>query len=506
MNRNSLRARVTAFYLAMLGAALVFFSIAVYAGVRRYLTLSVDKTLNATALKIIADYLVPLDSKGQAWFQAEMDESYPPGVSDPFVRVSRAGKVLYQSGDLRDPRVRIEDIPLPNGQSDLDSYRTLTASTGQPLTVYATSYRSPGGDITVVETGSNMEPLGSMLHSLAMILLITTPAILTMAAVGGFLLMARPLRPVVALTEQTEHVGRTQMGERLTVIRSGDELERLSLALNRMIDRLEEALAHNQRFSADASHELRTPLTIMHGELEALLQIPELPAHAMEGVSSALEECDRMASIVHSLMMISRLDSGGERMDMCPLELGSILRVTLEHMSLLAEEKNIKLTVDAAQPAYVMGDAMRLKQVIVNLVDNAIRYTPDGGRIVVHLCHDAVHATLTVSDTGIGIPEAALPFVFDRFYRTDEARSRESGGTGLGLAIVKAICGAHAGTISIESVEGKKTTLRLQLPVLNPTPRQVSEIALAEKKRNVQAPVSDGSADGQVDTGVIAHS
>ena len=114
-------------------------------------------------------------------------------------------------------------------------------------------------------------------------------------------------------------------------------------------------------------------------------------------------------------------------------------------MSLLAEEKNIKLTVDAAQPVYVMGDAMRLKQVIVNLVDNAIRYTPDGGRIVVHLWHDAVHATLTVSDTGIGIPEAALPFVFDRFYRTDEARSRESGGTGLGLAIVKAICGAHDG-------------------------------------------------------------
>ena len=99
-------------------------------------------------------------------------------MSDPFVRVSRAGKVLYQSGDLRDPRVRIEDIPLPNGQSDLDSYRTLTASTGQPLTVYATSYRSPGGDIIVVETGSNMEPLVSMLHSLAMILLITTPAIL----------------------------------------------------------------------------------------------------------------------------------------------------------------------------------------------------------------------------------------------------------------------------------------------------------------------------------------
>src|SRR5947209_18417375 len=119
-----------------------------------------------------------------------------------------------------------------------------------------------------------------------------------------------------------------------------------------------------------------------------------------------------------------------------------------------------------------MGYAMRLKQVIVNLVDNAIRYTPEGGNVAVHLWHDGAYAVLTVSDTGIGIPESALPFVFDRFYRTDEARSRESGGMGLGLAIVKAICGAHSGTISITSVEAKSTTLRLRLPVLKPSPQQ----------------------------------
>jgi len=201
-----------------------------------------------------------------------------------------------------------------------------------------------------------------------------------------------------------------------------------------------------------------------------------------------------MARIVHSLMTISRLDGGGERGDMHPIELASVLRVTLEHMSLLAEEKEISLTCEAISPIYVMGDAMRLKQVIVNLVDNAIRYTPDGGKIDVRLRTEDGQATLVVSDTGIGIPMQSLPLVFDRFFRTDQARSRESGGTGLGLAIVKAICGAHDGTISIESVEGKSTTLRITLPVLNLSPHQIADLQLAEAQSQAKQSAAKAQA------------
>ncbi|MBB5343759.1 sensor histidine kinase [Tunturibacter empetritectus] len=476
MNRNSLRARVTAFYVAMLAMALIFFSIAVYIGVRAYLTKSLERSLNTTAHSIEADYLAPLEVKGPAWFQAEMSESYPPGISDPFVRIFEAGKVLYDSGDMRDPPVRISDLPHPTTAEGLNDFHRTHSSTGQPLMVYTVAYTSPNGRLILVETGASMEPLQHLLHSLFLILLIATPGILFIAAVGGYMLMARPLRPVVALTEQAEHVGRKQMGERLPIIPSGDELERLSLALNRMIDRLEEALAHNQRFSADASHELRTPLTIIRGELEALLQMPALPAQAMDGISSALEEGDRMSRIVHSLMTISRLDAGGERMEMVPVELASIVRVTLEHMSLLAEEKSIALSCQTDERIYVTGDVMRLKQIVVNLVDNAIKYTPTCGAIAVQLFAERQRAVLIVSDTGIGIPAEALPAVFERFYRTDQARSRVSGGTGLGLAIVKAICGSHDGTLSIESVEGKSTTLRVELPLLQLSQREISDL------------------------------
>jgi signal transduction histidine kinase len=243
-----------------------------------------------------------------------------------------------------------------------------------------------------------------------------------------------------------------------------------------MIERIEEALAHNQRFSADASHELRTPLTIIRGELESLLEIPELEPQAVEGISSALEESDRMSRIVNNLLTISRLDGGGERIEMQPIDLTSILKITIDHMSLLAEEKGIIITCDATAQVWVTGDAMRLKQVIVNLVDNAIKYTAERGSILVRLVAHEELAVLTVTDTGIGIPAASLPFVFDRFYRTDKARSRESGGTGLGLAIVKAICTAHQGGVSIESAENKGATLRVQLPLLHLSPREAAEL------------------------------
>jgi heavy metal sensor kinase len=476
MNRNSLRARVTAFYVSMLALALVLFSFAVYGGVRAYLTKSLEKDLSHTAETIVTDYLVPLQTKGQSWLLSEMTESYPPGISDPFIRVVQDGKILYESGDLRDPLVRFSRLPLPADASEINTFQRVTAESGQPLTIFVQSYAPPHGAPILIETASSMEPLNHLLQSLFMILLITTPAIIVGAAVGGHLLMAGPLRPVVVLTEQAEGIGRKALGERLSVIRSGDELERLSLALNRMIDRLEEALAHNQRFSADASHELRTPLTIIRGELEALIEISELPEQATEGITSALDEIDRMSRIVDNLMTISRLDGGGERVEMMPIELTTILKTTLDHMSLLAEEKNIALTCEAEALIWVTGDEMRVKQVIVNLVDNAIKYTMERGQVLVRLEALGQEAVLTVADTGIGIPAESLPYVFDRFYRTDKARSRAFGGTGLGLAIVKAICSAHNGTLAIESTENKGTTLRVSLPLLILSHSQIAQL------------------------------
>jgi heavy metal sensor kinase len=501
MNRNSLRSRVTTFYVGMLAIALIVFSVAVYFGVKTFLTRSLEQVLSNHAQNIVNDYLVPLDQKGEPWLVNEMSESYPPGHGDPFVRLSEGQRILYQSGDMRDPFVSMSKVPLPSNQEWFNTFHRETVASGQRVVLYTLPYRTANGSVIFVETGATIESIRHVLRSLLLILFLATPIILVVAAIGGYFLMSRPLRPVVVLTEQAERIGRKELGERLPVIPTGDELERLSLALNRMIERLEEALAHNHRFSADASHELRTPLTIIRGELESLIQIPSLPATIMEGIGSALEESNRMAKIVHSLMTISRLDCGGEQIELAPVDLVDIVSVTLDHMGLLAEEKRISLRFRPGPATYVTGDSMRLKQIVVNLVDNAIKYTPDGGDVSVFVTAEEKKAVLTVTDTGIGIPAASLPMVFDRFYRADQARSRESGGTGLGLSIVKAICSVHGGTAFVESTEGRGTTFRIELPLLSITALQIDQLKAASQ---VDLPVDHSLRSSGLERGVTS--
>lgn len=444
--------------------ALIVFSAAVYLSVRAFLIRSLVHSLQISASSILTDYVKLLDTKGPGWFQSEMTESYPPGISDTFVRVSRDQSILYETGDTREPQVSAPrfDPQHQNGSSGLRSERV---KSGQQMLLYRLVYRAPQGTVFMIETGAITDSTNKILRSLSLILLIGTPVVVVIAAVGGYSLMSRALLPVVTLTEWAERVGRSDLGERLPVIPSGDELERLSLALNRMIDRLEKTVAHNRRFSADASHELRTPLTIIRGEMEVLLQTPMLPIAVLEGIGSALEESSRMSHIVESLMTISRLEGGAEHMEMVPVDLASAARMTLDHMSLLAEEKKIVLLHGRGEAIYVRGDAMRLKQVIVNLLDNAIKYTTPGGVVRLSIHAEGTRAVLEVSDTGIGIPKDSLPFVFERFYRADPTRSRDSGGMGLGLSIVKSICVAHGGDVSVSSLEGEGTTLRVSLPL-----------------------------------------
>jgi signal transduction histidine kinase len=476
VNRHSLRFRVTAFYVGMLAIALLVFSAAVYFGAKTFLARALERKLSNSANSIVSDYLVLLNQNGEAWLVEEMGESYPAGYSDPFVRVSQGSKILYQSGDMRDPFVSVSKLPLPTSPQWFNRFHRITAPSGQRIVLYTVAYQPPNGAVIFVETGSMLEPIRHLLRNLLLIVSLTMPVILIVSAFGGYLLMARPLRPVVVLTEQAERVGKKELGERLSVIPSGDELERLSLALNRMIERLEAAVAHNHRFSADASHELRTPLTIIRGELESVIQTPSLPLPVIESAGSALEECARMSRIVNSLMAISRLDCGGDQIEFAPVNLVDIVRLTLDHMSLLAEEKDISLRFSPGPPTYVSGDTMRLKQIVVNLVDNAINYTPDGGKVIISVAAEGQLAILKVTDTGIGIPAASLPLVFDRFYRADQARSRVSGGTGLGLSIVRAICSVHGGAAFIESIEGKGTTVRIELPSLPLTTTQMDQL------------------------------
>jgi signal transduction histidine kinase len=232
-----------------------------------------------------------------------------------------------------------------------------------------------------------------------------------------------------------------------------------------MIGRLDDALMNSKRFVADASHDLRTPLTILQGELESLAEDTGLTAEVRDRAGSMLEEVVHLGKIVEQLFTLSRLDAGEGQSGWTCFDLGELAKTTAEQMSLLAEDKGISIACDIGQKAPVKANQVRFKQVVVNLLDNAIKYTPAQGAIQLRVATVNGHATLEVQDNGIGIAPENLPHIFERFYRVDATRSANADSAGLGLAIVKSICAAHGGQVLVESTENQGSKFEVELPL-----------------------------------------
>jgi heavy metal sensor kinase len=468
MNPRSIRFRLIIWYAGLLTGVFLLFGVALYQVLRGYLERSLAETLVRRSDQIAVSLLSNLDKTGERYVAEEIQSRYAPEKYDRFVRITKPnGLVLYASGPaasfdpagLRPPAVNAV-------RGDFTQKETLPGGVRVLMTTKV--YQAVDGERFLIESGAPMAPIETILSQLLFSLLIGVPLLGLAAVGGGFLLVGRALAPVVQIARSAEHITLHNLNERLPLTNTGDELEHLSLALNRMIARLNEAFEQNRRFLADASHELRTPLAALRGEMENVVEqaraLPELSDRA----GSVLEEVDRLAKIVDALFAISRLDAGEsqqgwERFDLAPLAAG-----TTEQMSLLAEDKGISVACNAEGKVSVDGDRARIKQVVVNLLDNAIKYTPPGGTISLNVRARDGKAVLEVADTGMGIPAGALPHIFERFFRVDQARSRDAGGAGLGLAIVKSICAAHGGRVEVESVEGKGSRFSVELPLASP--------------------------------------
>jgi heavy metal sensor kinase len=457
---------LTAWYAGLLAGALLAFGVSVYLGLERYLDWTLQAMLASECRTVGTELLSQLPGKNADWLKTEINEAYDPEVNSRFIRVYRdRSGVVYLSGAPKDGS--FDPSQIPSNSVRKDGARQIRLVNGQQLLINAMSFTTPDGSRFLVESGISYQQIQVVLHGLLLTLAIYTPFIVFLAIGGGYWLMRRSLRPVDEITERAEGITSSNLSERLPVIRTGDELERLSTALNRMIGRLEDAFQHINRFSADASHELRTPLTILQLELEGIVHNHPLSGALEEQIGSALEETHRMSRIVESLLTISRLDAGEAKLDRSHLDLCDLVTSTADEMRVLAQEKSIVLRTFTEERVCVEGDRTRLQQVVANLIDNAIKYTPEGGtvEVAVRIQREAGKAVLEVSDNGVGIPTTAMPHVFERFYRVDKARSRASGGAGLGLSIVKAICTAHGGEISVASEEGRGSCFRVDLPL-----------------------------------------
>src|SRR5450631_1241983 len=467
MNTRSLRFRITAWYAGLLAGALLIFGVSVYLGLERYLYWDLQRTLGSDCRTIATQLLAQHPFKRTDWLENEITEAYAPEANSHFIRVMEEGVgVLYISGTPKDGAFDPSEVPLPNEEEKTRS-RKIGLGGGRQLLIDSLQSTAPDGSKFVIESGVPYHQIEVVLHGLLVTFAIYMPFIISLAVVSGYWLMRRSLQPVDEITKRAEGITSTNLSERLPVIRTGDELERLSSSLNRMIERLDQAFQHVNRFSADASHELRTPLTILQLELEGIAQSHRLNPSLTDQIGSALEETHRMSHIVENLLAISRLDAGEVKMDKTPLDLGDLAASTAEQMRLMAEEKSIFFRTNVAYGICVEGDRSRLQQVIVNLVANAIKYTQEGGEVEVSVRRDGDTAVLEVADNGAGISAHALPHVFERFYRADKPRSRNSGGAGLGIAIVKAICTAHGTEIKVSSEEGHGSRFTVALPFLD---------------------------------------
>jgi heavy metal sensor kinase len=371
---------------------------------------------------------------------------------------------LYESSS---PESRAFE-PSEVGRSDLQtpkSWREEHLSNGTELLVYSSTFADDLGNRYLLEAGAPYEEVERVLQGLLTSLSIAFPLMVAVSIGGGYFFMRNGLKPLDHIVAMAERITSRNLNERIPVAATGDELQKLSVSVNQMMARLEEAFHHISRFSADAAHEIRTPLAIIRGELEAALQLPHSQPAIRERIQSALEEVDRLTRIVEQLLEMSRLEAGEVLADRSRFDFAEMTRTTVDQMRLLAEEKEVEIRFEGQEPIEIEGDRIRLKQVVVNLLDNAIKYSASHAAVSVKTLRLDGKAILEVTDTGIGIPDGALPYIFDRFYRVDKARSRQLGGTGLGLAIVKSICAAYGGAVTVQSAEGKGATFRVELPI-----------------------------------------
>jgi len=446
---RSVRIRLTLWYTAALAGLVLCFALGIYTFVRSSLLRQIDDQLErdlATVTRVVRDE------------PNEINELAQHGSVD-FFQVSEGTQVLAETDSWS--RFGLEKGVAGSGPGAARSWR---APNDRLYRLRVVAVNSPGHGYLVAVSEAE-QTLRQSLASLALILLIGIPLSLALAVLGGYLLAGRALAPIGALAAKAAEITAERLSERLPVEDPLDEFGRLASVFNKTFARLEDSFDRLRRFTADASHELRTPLTAIRSVGEVGLQEKSDAAGYREVIASMLEEADRLNKLVDNLLVLSRADSGAQQMLPEPSDLSALAAEVTDWIQVLAEEKEQHLTVRVSQPVWADIDRTTLRQAVINLVDNAIKYTPDRGNIRVMVRYSpSGEAVIEVTDDGPGISPEHQGRIFDRFYRIDQGRSREMGGTGLGLAITRWAVEINQGRIELESEEGLGCTFRITLP------------------------------------------
>lgn len=343
-----------------------------------------------------------------------------------------------------------------------------------PVRVISMEVKDRLGHRYILQIGMSLEPINTTLENVVLKFLLVWPVLLVIISVMGYIFMKRSFAPVKEIVATTRSITAEDLSRRIVSVESDDEIGELVETLNDMISRLEQSFIRISQFSDDVSHELKTPLTIIRGELEVALRGERSAGEYRETLVSLHEEVDKLADIIEDLFLLSRIDVKKKKFRLRETALDQVVLEAFEETSRLASERGVTLHVGNVDSAAVNGEPGLLKRVFINLIHNAVKYTPKGGTVDVALYSTSRSgkgsretAEFTIQDTGIGIPKRHIPFIYDRFYRVDKSRSLKTGGKGLGLTLVKKIVDLHGGTIDVESIKGRGTVFFINFPKIN---------------------------------------
>jgi heavy metal sensor kinase len=441
MRHWSIGARLTLWYSLVLLAGLALFGAGIWIVVTHSLTTTIDETLAARARALATE------------IQNEYKPSRPAHLKEELSEYAAA----TPDGNLTEVRDPQGEILIGDGVAAATAssrhYRTLESET----TVEGRKYRIL---VAVPLAGTELT-----LRRLREVLLWSAPCVLLIGSLGGYWMSRRALEPVDEITRAAQTIGIENLSRRLEVPAAGDELQRLSETWNSMLERLEAAVKRLSQFTADASHELRTPIALIRATAELTLRRERSAETYREALRQIIDDTDRTTRLIDDLLLLARSDAGLPALPLDRMELTPLVRDICEQGQILAQERQLEISTEAPeQPVFVDANDPALRRLLLLLVDNAVKYTPAGGQITVSVAMDTSGPTVTVRDTGIGIPDAALPHVFERFYRVDESRNREAGGAGLGLSIAQWIAERHHARLEAESVVGRGSAFRVRFP------------------------------------------
>jgi len=461
----SVRLRLTLIYAALLAGALLTLAGVLRVLLVRNLYTELDTEIVSVtrgAGHLLGFEIAEAEQKGESHIPPHFFELESLGQGLYLQLLDPQRRTVFVSANLNGARLWEEGMSLPRAAAlDTFPHRALGR-----LRRYALVVHTPRGTFTVI-TGKSLAGVDRAVHALHRLLLFALPCALALVGFIGYALAGRVLRPVADITATARAIRSGDLSRRIALEGPPDELKRLADTFDEMIASIEQLVNMERRFLADASHELRTPLTVILSALQVSLRARNAGVQSLrETLRVVYGEAQRMKRLVDDLMTLARADIGEQPLQRAPLSLGDLLQEVCEAAQWMMGNRRLELQAD--EEVTVVADADRLKQLTLNLLDNAAKHTPPDGIVLVGLHRQHKHAVVTVSDNGEGIPPEHLPHIFDRFYRGDNARSRANSGSGLGLSICRWIAQAHGGTLTVCSETGRGTTFTLTLPLAPP--------------------------------------